>query len=153
MDWTVVISAASAGVVGVTGIVATYRAGRRQQVTALEVARMQIESHERMAREERHQKRLEKAYESLLKELGQPPGLLHLESHGSSLSKDAAEVAKWLDGVPPRTDGVVVLAACHSARVANLHESWKSERDPDQRTRLAGEIRSQIRARVGRCGP
>jgi hypothetical protein len=138
VDWTSAIGAASAAVVGVTGIVATYRAGRRQQVTALEVARMQVESHERIVREERHQQRLEKVYDSLLTALNDdertsslslPQDLLHIGAHGVVGSQPS----------------LVVLSACLSGPVDELHQAWRSESDPERRKSLAGQIRAQVR--------
>jgi len=59
-------SAAAAVVVGVAGIVATYKAGNRQQDVALTVARQQGDAQVAVAREERQQRRLETAYLELL---------------------------------------------------------------------------------------
>ena len=53
-------------VVGVAGIVATYRAGGRQQDTALAVVRQQADAQVAVAREERQQRRLEEAYLEML---------------------------------------------------------------------------------------
>jgi hypothetical protein len=52
--------------VGVAGIFATYKAGSRQQNTALEVVRLQAETQVAVAREERQQRRLEEAYLEML---------------------------------------------------------------------------------------
>src|SRR5689334_17694068 len=59
-------SATAAIVVGVTGIVATYRAGSRQQATALAVTGQQVDAQVAVAREARQQRRLEEAYLELL---------------------------------------------------------------------------------------
>jgi hypothetical protein len=69
MAWEWVAPTASttaAIVVGVTGIVATYRAGSRQQATALAVTGQQVDAQVAVAREERQQRRLEEAYLELL---------------------------------------------------------------------------------------
>jgi hypothetical protein len=52
--------------VGVAGIFATYKAGSRQQNTALEVVRLQAEAQVAVVREERQQRRLEEAYLEML---------------------------------------------------------------------------------------
>jgi hypothetical protein len=52
--------------VGVAGIFATYKAGSRQQNTALAVVRHQAEAQVAVAREDRHQRRLEEAYLEML---------------------------------------------------------------------------------------
>jgi hypothetical protein len=122
----------------VTGIVATYRAGRRQQVTALEVARMQVESHERMVREERHQQRLEKVYESLLTALND-------DERTSPLSLGEKTLFVGSHAVAGRQPDLVVLSACLSGPVDELHQAWQSESDPDRRKSLAGQIRAQVR--------
>jgi hypothetical protein len=62
-DWVTPIAGAAATiVVGVAGIVATYKAGNRQQDVALTVARQQADVQAAVAREERQQRRLEAAY-------------------------------------------------------------------------------------------
>jgi hypothetical protein len=66
-EWVAPIAGAVATVsVGVAGIVATYKAGSRQQNTALEVVRQQAEAQIAVAREERQQRRLEEAYLEML---------------------------------------------------------------------------------------
>jgi hypothetical protein len=66
-EWVApVASSVAVVVVGVAGIVATYKAGSRQQDTALAVARQQGDVQVAVAREERQQRRLEAAYLELL---------------------------------------------------------------------------------------
>ena len=66
-EWVAPLAGSVATVaVGVTGIVATYKAGSRQQETALKVAQQQADSQVAVAREERQQRRLEEAYLEML---------------------------------------------------------------------------------------
>jgi hypothetical protein len=66
-EWVAPTASATAAIaVGVTGIIATYRAGSRQQATALAVARQQVDAQVAVAREERQQRRLEEAYLEML---------------------------------------------------------------------------------------
>jgi hypothetical protein len=62
-EWVAPVAGSVATVViGVTGIVTTYRAGNRQQDTALMVGRQQVDAQVAVSREERQQRRLEEAY-------------------------------------------------------------------------------------------
>lgn len=66
-EWVAPVAASAATVVvGLAGIVATYKAGSRQQATALAVARQQTDVQVAAAREERQQRRIEQAYLELL---------------------------------------------------------------------------------------
>jgi hypothetical protein len=66
-EWVAPVAGAVGTVtVGVAGIFATYKAGSRQQNTALEVVRLQAEAQVAVAREERQQRRLEEAYLEML---------------------------------------------------------------------------------------
>jgi hypothetical protein len=66
-EWVAPVAGSVATVaVGVTGIVATYKAGSRQQATALAAVRQQSDAQVAVAREERQQRRLEAAYSELL---------------------------------------------------------------------------------------
>jgi hypothetical protein len=66
-EWVApVAGSVTAVAVGITGIVATYKAGNRQQATALAVARQQSDAQVAVAREERQQRRLEEAYLEML---------------------------------------------------------------------------------------
>jgi hypothetical protein len=66
-DWANTLTTAVPSVVlGRSGIIATYKAGNRQQDRALEITRQQSEAQVAVAREERQQKRLEGAYLELL---------------------------------------------------------------------------------------
>jgi hypothetical protein len=67
LEWVAPVAALVATVaVGVTGIVATYKAGARQQHTALAITQQQADSQAAIAREERQQRRLEEAYLGML---------------------------------------------------------------------------------------
>jgi hypothetical protein len=69
-EWVAPTATAAASIaVGVTGIIATYRAGSRQQTTALAVAQQQADAQVAVAREERQQRRLEEAYLEMLSAL------------------------------------------------------------------------------------
>jgi hypothetical protein len=70
MAWEWVGDAAT-GVVAVAGIAATYWSGKRQQDTALKVARLNIDAQLASEREERHQRRIENAYDKLLVRLSE----------------------------------------------------------------------------------
>lgn len=63
-DWLPTLSGT---VLGLGGIYATLRAGKRQQETNVEVARVQAETQARLAREEREQRRLEASYADLMR--------------------------------------------------------------------------------------
>lgn len=66
-EWVAPVTGSVATVaVGVAGIVATYKAGSRQQETALLVAQQQADAQVAVAREERQQRRLEEAYLEML---------------------------------------------------------------------------------------
>ena len=66
-EWVVPVAGAVTGVaVGLAGIIATYKAGNRQQATALAVVRQQADAQVAVAREERQQRRLEEAYLEML---------------------------------------------------------------------------------------
>ncbi|MGP3961686.1 hypothetical protein ACTWPT_37385 [Nonomuraea sp. 3N208] len=155
MDWTIVISALSTAGVGIAGILATFRAGRRQQQTAIEIARMQMESQERIVREERHQQRLEKTYDSLLRQLDRHDKmqqLPHVSEHGRlprvidlSHLPVSAFGQGWGDLLGQRQDDLMALSACESALVRQLRGAWEAETDEEHRKELADEIRAQIR--------
>jgi hypothetical protein len=67
LEWVAPVAASVATVaVGVTGVVTTYKAGARQQHTALAVTQQQADSQAAIAREERQQRRLEEAYLGML---------------------------------------------------------------------------------------
>lgn len=62
-EWVAPVASSLAAVaVGVAGIVATYKAGNRQQDTALAIVRQQSDVQVAVAREERQQRRIEQAY-------------------------------------------------------------------------------------------
>jgi hypothetical protein len=66
-EWVAPVAGAVTGVaVGLAGIIATYKAGNRQQATALAVVRQQSDAQVAVAREERQQRRLEEAYLEML---------------------------------------------------------------------------------------
>lgn len=68
-EWVAPVAGSMATViVGVAGIVATYKAGNRQQATALAVAvaGQQADAQVATAPEERQQRRLEEAYLEML---------------------------------------------------------------------------------------
>lgn len=66
-EWVAPVATATSGaIVGVAGIIATFKSGRRQTQTALDVAHRQMETALRVAREERNQRRLDEAYPPLL---------------------------------------------------------------------------------------
>ncbi len=53
-------------VLGLAGIITAYKSTNRQQDTALKVAQQQIDGQLTMAREERHERRLEESYKQLV---------------------------------------------------------------------------------------
>ncbi|WP_144300581.1 hypothetical protein [Stackebrandtia nassauensis] len=65
-DWLPLVTSIGGTAVGLGGVYATLRSGKRQQETALLVAREQSEHQARLAREERLQRRLEETYRALL---------------------------------------------------------------------------------------
>jgi hypothetical protein len=70
LEWVApAVTGAATAIVGVAGILATYKAGARQQQTALAVAQQQADAQVAVAREERQQRRLEEAYLELLSAL------------------------------------------------------------------------------------
>ncbi|MGX5181652.1 hypothetical protein ACWKT5_02285 [Streptomyces avermitilis] len=109
-DWGSLIGAGSTAVVGIAGIVSAYKAGTRQQEATLEVARLQVESQERLVREARHQARLEKAYMPLLQ---------YLSSERADQSLTLEDVLR--QACP--TENVMFLASC-----ASLLRHWRSDR-------------------------
>jgi hypothetical protein len=71
-EWVTPVAAGTVTVIAtVTGIVATYKSGNRQQQTALAVVQQQADSQVSIAREERQQRRLEEAYLGMLAALNE----------------------------------------------------------------------------------
>jgi hypothetical protein len=62
-----VVAAIGGSVVGLAGVAATYLSSRGQRATAVSIARIQADHQAVLAREERHQRRLEAAYRDLAK--------------------------------------------------------------------------------------
>ncbi|MFD9303231.1 hypothetical protein ACFWCB_11330 [Streptomyces sp. NPDC060048] len=127
MDTATVIASCGTAVVGLAGIVATHLAGRRQQQTAIEVARLQIESQERLALEERKQQRLEAIYDRLLTEF----------------ERDEEPVADWRRRDDQET--LMRMSVCMSEPVDRLVHRWYSEADPTERRAIAQRARNQMR--------
>ncbi|MFD5341538.1 hypothetical protein [Streptomyces hawaiiensis] len=131
-DWGSLIGAGSTAVVGIAGIVAAYKAGSRQQEATLQVARLQVESQERLVREERHQARLEKAYMPLLQ---------YLSSEQADQSLTLEDVLR--QACP--TENVMYLASCASGAVRGAFDQWRSEPDTLARQALVAGIHAQVR--------
>lgn len=131
-DWGSLIGAGSTAVVGVAGIVAAYKAGTRQQEATLQVARLQVESQERLVREERHQARLEKAYMPLLQ---------YLSSEQADQSLTFEDVLR--QACP--TENVMFLASCASHSVKTTYDQWRGEPDSFARQMLVAGIHAQVR--------
>ncbi|MFF4450821.1 hypothetical protein [Streptomyces sp. NPDC001502] len=127
MDIATVLASCGTAVVGLAGIVATHLAGRRQQQTAIEVARLQIQSQERLALEDRKQQRLEAIYDRLLTEF----------------ERDDQQVAGWR--LRDDQEGLLRMSVCMSEPVDSLVRRWYSEPDPHERRAIAQRARSQMR--------
>ncbi|MFF8639046.1 hypothetical protein ACF052_33210 [Streptomyces pilosus] len=131
-DWGSLIGASSTAVVGIAGIVAAYKAGTRQQEATLQVARLQVESQERLVREERHQTRLEKAYMPLLQ---------YLSSEQADQSLTLEDILR--QACP--TENVMFLASCASLSVKQAYNQWRDEADSLARQALVAGIHAQVR--------
>ncbi|MDX3538840.1 hypothetical protein PV721_31795 [Streptomyces sp. MB09-01] len=127
MDPTTVIASCGTAVVGLAGILATHFAGRRQQQTAIEVARLQIQSQERLALEERKQQRLEAIYDRLLTEF----------------ERDEVPLADWRRRGDQET--LMRWSVCMSEPVDRLVHRWYGEPDPTERRAIAQLARNQMR--------
>jgi hypothetical protein len=140
-EWLPYVAGASSGViVGVAGVVARYRAGRRQADTSLAVAERQVRAAADASREERNQRRLEAAYPPLLDVLTQghewiwklesyvttgsderprmPEAVRDLRSHGAISSVWSPQVAALVN-VWSRAAG---LASVHATRLGHTWE-------------------------------
>lgn len=127
VDIAAVIASCGTAAVGIAGIVATHLAGRRQQQTAVEVARVQIQSQERLALEERKQQRLEAIYDRLLTEF----------------ERDEGAMVGWRGRDDP--DFLMRMSVCMSGSVDRLVHLWSSEPDPHARREIARRARNQMR--------
>jgi|NGEPerStandDraft_6_1074524.scaffolds.fasta_scaffold92665_2 hypothetical protein len=119
-----VAGSGAAAIVGVAGICATFKAGKRQQQTALEIARVSIDGQLAGLREERHQRRLEAAYTELL--------IMLSETHQWAVSV----YPMWTSGaedyrMPPmpeksnRARVEAVVTAAWSPRLQQLMDPWR----------------------------
>ncbi|XRQ07371.1 hypothetical protein ACN3XK_64520 [Actinomadura welshii] len=111
-------------VVGIAGIVATYKAGNRQQETALSVAKQQAEAQASAAREERQQRRLEEAYTDLLITLSHVDDWLHRVYPLITENKEQYTMPSMPE-IPNRIEREAVLTAYWSPQIQRLHTDWR----------------------------
>lgn len=140
-EWVPVAVGASSGVVvGIAGVIATYKAGKRQADTSVAVAERQVRAAADASREERNQRRLEAAYPPLLDVLTQghewiwklesyvstgsderpcmPEAVRDLRNHGAISSVWSPQVAALVN-VWSRAAG---LASVHATRLGHTWE-------------------------------
>lgn len=109
---------------GVAGIVATYKAGARQQETALTVARQQAEAQLSTAHEERHQRRLELAYTELLMTLSHVYDWV-LKVYPMMTQTAEEYTMPLMPELPDRIKAEAIMTAYWSAEVEQLLDDWR----------------------------
>lgn len=117
-------SGVSGTIVGVTGIVATYKAGHRQQATALSAVKAQVDGQLQGLREERRQRRLENAYGELLMMLSET--YQWARSVFPFITSNAEDYR--LPPIPESADSArreAIVTAAWSPRVQQLMDPWR----------------------------
>jgi hypothetical protein len=123
-EWVAPVAGSMATVVvGLAGIIAAYKAGNRQQHTALAVVRQQADAQAEAAQEERRQRRLETSYEALLAYLSQ--GLDWVLSVYPLVTHEEGYTMPPLPELPDRHRVEAVVTAYWSPRIRQLMEEWQ----------------------------
>lgn len=120
-DW---VAPTGGAIVGVVGVIATYKAGNRQQATALASVDKQVEGQLRGQREERRQRRLEMAYGELLTMLSETYQWARSVFPVFTSSPEEYRLPPMPDSAEPaRREAIVTLA--WSPRVQQLMDPWR----------------------------
>ncbi|GAA2278366.1 hypothetical protein GCM10010402_38740 [Actinomadura luteofluorescens] len=110
--------------IGLAGIVATYKAGNRQQETALAVAKQQADNQLAVAREERQQRRLETAYTDLLVMLSHVNEWLLRVYPMMTATKEEFTMPSMPE-IPNRIEAEAALTAYWSPAIRRLMDDWR----------------------------
>lgn len=136
-DWMwPVATACSSALVGVSGVIATYRSGHRQTHTALEIARQNTDNDFRLLVEERRLTRTTAAYTELMAQLFVVRGWVSSVFDRSASKYEMPEYP--VEAVTAQSDAAVQLG--WTAPVQDLYGGWLAsvERFVSAATYLSG---------------